>query len=305
MMRYVEDQLYGEDSAQRADFRFHCETLFSRSSLHRFEIGLHRHEGFLQILYISGGEGDAVLKGEVKAITPPALIVVPPGFQHGFRFSPDISGVIVTIIPAALPAPIQALSRQYLRAPNLITLQDGQKPSDVRLCCETITREHSERGLASMSLIEGQIVSLIVYLARISQQISQETGLDANGDRVERLLTLIARHIRQQKRTAFYAGQLGVSQTHFNRLVRQKCGTSLQRLIAQKQLDIAKQELLFTASTVQMVASGLGFDDPAYFSRFFQRETGMSPRAWRTAEQAKLSISLQSGDQTSIRASSP
>ncbi len=305
MAHDVEDQLYGEDSGQQADFRFHCETLFSRSSLHRFEIGLHRHEGFLQILYISGGEGDAVLNGEAKTITPPAIIVVPPGFQHGFRFSPDISGVIVTIIPAALPATIQALSRRYFKAPSLITLENSLVLGDVRSCCETISREYSSSGLASISLIEGQIVSLIVYLVRISQQTFHGDGLDANGSRFERLLDLIARHIREQKRTAFYAEQLGVSQTHLNRLVRQQCGTSLQRLIAQKQLDIAKQELLFTVSTVQMVASGLGFDDPAYFSRFFQRETGMSPRAWRTVEQTRLSIALQADNQTSILASSP
>ncbi|MBB3944303.1 AraC family transcriptional activator of pobA [Rhizobium skierniewicense] len=304
MTRFGEDHLYGEDPAQQVDFRFHCETLYSRSSLHRFEIGLHRHEGFLQILFVSGGEGDAVLKGQVEVITPPAVIVVPPGFQHGFRFSPDITGIIVTIIPSALPAAVQALWRRYFTNPTSMMLETHGALDDVRSCCETILREYSSGGLASNALIESQIVSLTVHLARISQQTFRDAGPDDNGARFERLLDLVARHIREQKRTAFYAEQLGISQTHLNRLVRQQSGISLQRLVAQKQIDIAKQELLFTVSTVQMVADGLGFDDPAYFSRFFLRETGMNPRAWRVAEQKRLSISPPSGDQTNILASS-
>ncbi|SPZ33063.1 DNA-binding domain-containing protein, AraC-type [Agrobacterium tumefaciens] len=68
--------LYGEEAVHGTDFRFHCETLFSRSSLYRFEIGLHRHAAFQQILYIWGGEGDALLDGRIEAIHPPVAIVV-------------------------------------------------------------------------------------------------------------------------------------------------------------------------------------------------------------------------------------
>ncbi|WP_236775424.1 helix-turn-helix domain-containing protein, partial [Agrobacterium tumefaciens] len=81
----------------------------------------------------------------------------------------------------------------------------------------------------------------------------------------------------------FYAKKLGLSETHLNRLVRSVSGLSLQRLIARRQIEIAQQELIFTVSSVQMIAEGLGFADPAYFNRFFKRETGMTPRAWRLA----------------------
>ena len=93
----VRDRLYGEEPNQNESFRFHCETLFSRSSLYRFEIDTHQHPGFFQILYISEGDGDARLDGTSQVICPPAVILVPPGFEHGFRFSRDIAGVIVTL----------------------------------------------------------------------------------------------------------------------------------------------------------------------------------------------------------------
>lgn len=304
MQKPVEDQLYGEARTTQRAFRFHCETLFSRSSLHRFEIETHRHESFLQILCFSGGDGDATLNGNVVAISPPAIVIAPPGFEHGFRFSKDIAGIIITLIPSALPAAAQAAARQYLKRPTLLPLAGEVTQRVILECCATIWNEYSNTHPGRDAMMEGQITTLIVQLSRLIQQKESDGPADRNESRFERLLSLIARHIRQHRNAQFYAQQLGMSQTHLNRLVRLQCGTSLQRLIAQRQLEIAKQELLFTVSTVQMVASGLGFHDPAYFSRFFLRETGMTPRAWRMAEQQRLAASSTKDRQTSILPSS-
>ena len=38
-----------------------------------------------------------------------------------------------------------------------------------------------------------------------------------------------------------------------------------------------------TAQTIEQIAYSLGFRDPAYFSRFFSRLSGMSPGAYRKA----------------------
>ncbi|KQO77727.1 helix-turn-helix domain-containing protein [Rhizobium sp. Leaf262] len=304
MQKPVEDQLYGEVRTTQRAFRFHCETLFSRSSLHRFEIETHRHESFLQILCFSGGDGDATLNGNVVAIRPPAIVIAPPGFEHGFRFSKDIAGIIITLIPSALPAAAQAAARQYLKRPTLLPLAGEVTQRAILECCATIWNEYSNTYPGRDAMMEGQITTLIVQLSRLIQQKEGDGLADRNESRFERLLSLIARHIREHRNAQFYAQQLGMSQTHLNRLVRLQCGTSLQRLIAQRQLEIAKQELLFTVSTVQMVASGLGFHDPAYFSRFFLRETGMTPRAWRMAEQQRLAASSTKDRQTSILPSS-
>ncbi len=77
--------------------------------------------------------------------------------------------------------------------------------------------------------------------------------------------------------------------THLNRVVRAACGLSLQRLIAVRQIEEAKQELLFTLSTVQVISERLGFTEPGYFCRFFKRETGHTPRQWRLAERKRHS----------------
>ena len=53
-------------------------------------------------------------------------------------------------------------------------------------------------------------------------------------------------------------------------------------------IDEAKRELVFTDLAAQEIGLRLGFADPAYFSRYFLRETGETPRAFRLCERARL-----------------
>ena len=54
-------------------------------------------------------------------------------------------------------------------------------------------------------------------------------------------------------------------------------------MIEERLLLEAKRMLLYSNMTVAEAAFYLGFNDPAYFSRFFAHATGSSPRAYRNA----------------------
>jgi len=43
----------------------------------------------------------------------------------------------------------------------------------------------------------------------------------------------------------------------------------------------AQRDLAYTTMTIKQIGLGLGFADAGYFTRFFQRETGRTPTAWR------------------------
>jgi len=64
----------------------------------------------------------------------------------------------------------------------------------------------------------------------------------------------------------------------------------IQNVLPAVLLDEAKRELVFTFATVQEISYRLGFADPAYFSRFFMKQTGQTPRAWRIEERERLGM---------------
>ena len=69
-----------------------------------------------------------------------------------------------------------------------------------------------------------------------------------------------------------------------NTLCRALAGQSALQIVHQRIVLEAKRDLIYTSLTINQLADSLGFADPAYFSRFFRRMTGLSPRDFRRRE---------------------
>lgn len=280
--------LYGERAGNGPDFWLHCETIPSRSSLHRYEIGLHRHESFFQILYISAGSGDALFEGRRLTLTPPAIATVPPALEHGFRFSRDVDGYVFTLLASHLRLAGEA--GRFVSEPRVTPLDPGD--ADGAFVLSTLGRlaaEWTTRRSGRTDLMQAYLVSVLTLSARLWSR--DETAGDASeaARRMEHLNGLIQQHFRGQKPAGFYAGELGISPTHLNRIVKAATGLTAHAYIGRKLIDEAKRELVFTEAPAQEIALGFGFADPAYFSRYFLRQTGETPRAWRLRERERLS----------------
>ena len=292
-------ELYGEHDAASAQFRLHCETIPSRSSLHHWEIGLHRHEYFFQILLITGGSGDAVYGNQIVRFEPISVLTVPPSVGHGFRFSPDIDGFVFTILASRLPVRPGEPGGigTFLSQPRVTRLPEKNAESDlIRSTLERVAEEWTARRSGRSVLMETGIATALVLTARLAAQEADETEIgDDNDKRIEAVLALLHREVRQHRPASFYADALGISTTHLNRVVKAKIGVSTQELIARRLLEEAQRELLFTPDSVQEVAFRLGFADPAYFSRFFTRQTGTTPRSWKRQEQNRLGSRNEKG----------
>lgn len=97
-----------------------------------------------------------------------------------------------------------------------------------------------------------------------------------------KLDALIDVHFSEEKSTEFYCSRLSYLERTLNNLVKAERGKTVFMLIQERILKEAKHLLLTTAMPVKTMAFILGFEDPAYFSRFFKRLSGMSPKQYRS-----------------------
>jgi len=91
----------------------------------------------------------------------------------------------------------------------------------------------------------------------------------------------VEQHFLEHWRLTRYADRLGLSTQRLNRLARAESGRSALEIVHDRLTREACRRLYYVAAPAEKLALELGFDDPAYFSRFFKRRTGMSPRRWR------------------------
>ena len=92
---------------------------------------------------------------------------------------------------------------------------------------------------------------------------------------------LVEENFFEEHRLAPYANQLGITSDYLSERIKEILGVSPSKLIHQRLVVEAKRLLAFTDLTSGEISSSLGFNDSAYFSRFFKRETFQTPLQFR------------------------
>lgn len=288
-------RLYREKTGESADFWIHCETIPERTHLHNWEIAPHRHDSFFQIFCLSDGEGEIAGPNGTMRFVAPCAIFIPPGDVHGFRYSRDVDGLVVTALGDRLRS-LTAADRQvaaFATTTRIVALPADNPHAAFALDC--VVRLHAEltgRSAGRLLLLEPLMTGAVVGLVRAGSATDEwAAGLeDRDRRRIETLTTLVAAHFRARRTVSFYAESVGLSATHLNRLTRRATGFSVQALIDLQTMEAARRDLIFTPTPVQSIAYALGFSDPAYFNRFFRRHAGMTPGSFREAERRKLAV---------------
>lgn len=275
--------LYGEAGAPGPAL-LHVESIQSRSRLYRWEIQSHVHHGLHQVLWLDAGPVTSTLdESRVEAIGP-IVLTIPPGVAHAFRFTPDSDGRVLTF-DARLIAEgdtDQAVGQALLalfETPRVLPVPAHEAPR-LRALFDALLAEHeaADHGPVPVWLAR----SVVWRLATIAQR---EQRLPPRAAPTQALYTrwvsLMEAHYREHWPVTRYAQHLGLSAERLNRMVRAETGRSAQALLHARLVREACRRLVHVAAPVSNIAFELGFEDPAYFCRFFKRHVGTGPREFR------------------------
>ena len=270
-MRIPVFSLYGEPcGAPDAEF-LHIEEIVTRSEIYNWEIEPHTHSGLFQLLFLFVGSAAVALDGAPRELLPPAVVTVPAGTIHGFHFNRGTVGYVLTLAEARIFARPE---RQSLLAPLLAG------PLLLPAAAETASRLRNLLGEISLEFntplpgravsLEGLVSAVLILVARlhISSMHAQEPA-SAQIELVHRLQLAIERLYLSHSPISCYARELGVTESRLNRACRAIAGCSPLELIQNRLLVEARRKLIYVAAPVATLAYELGFEDPAYFWRFF------------------------------------
>jgi AraC family transcriptional activator of pobA len=279
-------QLYGEDGAQ-ADVEFvHCESIPERSALHDWNIRPHRHDSLYQLLFMRQGSARILLEGGARPLRSRCLVMIPPMVVHGYEFKRDVDGLVVTMAESAVERIFAMVPKlaPHLAAPHIIE-ETGAALSfdDVEALFDNIAREFFGAGAGRVCALQSHLGLAFVMLARtIARENERRLSVADRGvDLVRNFRGLVDRHFKDHWTVAAYASELAITPTHLNRICRNVLNRSVLEVIHDRLLLEAKRNLIYTSMTVKEVSNALCFSDPAYFTRFFAKNAGQSPTAFR------------------------
>lgn len=247
-------------------------------------IGL-RPDEFVLIVIVAGAT--RLLRGRLdEALRGPAVAWLPPGPEGRLEVAAGARG---GVLEASSPFAMRAM-------PGGLHPADAQRLTDAPVFGRSVSHAKAGRHADLVTMIAdeqaggapGAGSAMRHCLSLLMLEIWRLSAPTASGapplprQLVHGFLGLLEANLYEHWSIARYAKRLGVSTDRLNSAVRRATGRSPLALAHNRLMLEAEQLLNGTGLQVAEVADRLGFRDPAYFSRFFQRHAGMPPGRYRS-----------------------
>ena len=137
---------------------------------------------------------------------------------------------------------------------------------------------------ASPLFVHGVAQAIAVHLARNYSEVTDaaKDGISAlPAFKLRRVTDWMAGHLAEEFNLARLAGQVGMSEFHFNRLFKRATGVPPSQYQIRLRMDAARRLLRETEFSVIRIGNEIGYSNPSHFARIFRRETGLTPSEYR------------------------
>lgn len=281
--------LYGE-TTQDVDERFlHVESIAERSRRHDWKIRPHAHPDLYHLLFVSKGGGVFHAEGSAHPFATHALISVPRSCVHGFDFKSGTDGWIVTASGVLLTR----LTREHTELGPVfdeasVTPIAASAVASLLALFDALVAEFRSNLPVRRAAAESWLTTIAIAALRRRLELTPNASQPTNADSqlAARYRALVEASYRSPWGIADYANKLCISPERLRVACVRTTGSSPLALLNARRLLEAKRSLLYTSMSIALIAESCGFPDPAYFSRFFARSTGHSPRAYRLRKRA-------------------
>ncbi|MGB5029930.1 MAG: helix-turn-helix transcriptional regulator [Chitinophagaceae bacterium] len=244
---------------------------------------LHKHD-FYFVLAVQKGKGIHEIDFVQYKIHDNTVFILRPGQVHRLELKAGAAGFLLEFDLA------------FYQPKNTITEQRWRKASGKNYCAveaarfmklhsflSNIFKEISAMQEGYSEAIKASLDLFFIEYIRQSRNPKSIATIKSSytQERFEELVRLLETNIGQMKNVSQYAGLLNLSPYQLNAIAKQSAGKTVSELINEQIVLEAKRYLLATSGQVKDIADNLGYEDVSYFIRFFKKQTGHSPEAFR------------------------
>lgn len=245
----------------------------------------HRHDHY-ELMLVTAGEGIHSINFRTFDIKPKRLYFLHPGQVHLIdRFDRD--GWLILFG--------EELFKRFLRihqhedGQGLLDAYTSQPFIDLNDQLTSITDFIIGQLRNELTAIQPDVHIMLHYVSLLLLHANNEHLIQhplppstlAHRTLFHQLKQLIELHFRQQHFASFYATTLRTDIKKLNNICRSSTSLTVFELLQERLLTESKILLQTSAESVKEISYTLGFNDPAFFGRFFKKHTGMTPATFR------------------------
>lgn len=255
----------------------------------------HLHD-FYSIFWIESGEATHATEFVEYSLQGGTILFVPPGLKHRMYIDQSVGGTYILFneefVQYNQKNHVPLKEYRLFNNPDfksLITVTP-EKKEKLKNITDLILDELRATDDYSQDIVLNLLHLFLLESRRIfdHQYHAPKEETDATPDTtIIRFKQLIEENFNTQKNVSVYAEMLNINPSCLNELAKRTTGITAGELIRNRVIDETRKLLYSSSKSGKEIAYELGFDDPAYFSRFFKKYTGTTLKEFRSISRKK------------------
>eukprot|EP01133_Synstelium_polycarpum_P010514 gene10514-12237_t len=254
----------------------------------------HQHS-FFELIYIISGSGKQCINKSKFDYHAGHIFLITPDDCHSFEIEDRTSFFFlkfnnIYIKNSGLLAEnihrLEYILQNANHQPGCI-LKNPTDKALVKSIIEAIIRESEDKDLYNRELTEQLINTLVILVARnIAKYLPGQVNM-GNEEKAVNILEYIQTNIYYpEKLKAEHLSQnFGISNSYLGRYFKRHTNETMQQYIANYKTRLIEHRLQFSDKRMNEIANEFGFTDESHLNKYFRKQRGHSPKAYRKLQQ--------------------
>lgn len=212
------------------------------------------------------------------------VITLPEDILQHKEISDDVKGLFIIVsqqfIEEAFPQ-IEEILPLFLHIQKYPCLNlSVQECVKIQSFYNFFIQHLEEDSLYRNKIVRSILQSLIYYIAGIIN-LDKDNKRERKDELFTRFVQLIIKNYRRNRKLDFYADKLFISPKYLSDVIKKISGRTAHDWIDRYILLEAKILLRSSHKTIQQIADELNFPNNSFFSKYFKKHCGMTPKEYR------------------------
>jgi AraC family transcriptional activator of pobA len=248
----------------------------------------HRHSYF-EMSWIMKGNGMYSIDLDRHLIKNDTLYLIPPGHIHALQTKENARGFMISFSKEFFHLAAGALGESFyhdilMDGSNSFGIKNQYEREDLENILFSMLKEFRNYSLLRTEILGGWLRIFLSYLKGFSKVSTVKPDNKKNLALLNKFHTSLEKNFLQKKMVSDYAGELFISPNYLNEIVKRISGFTVSHHIQQRIVLEAKRLAIYSGSSMKEIAYLLGFEDIAYFSKYFKTFSGTNFRDFKRSQ---------------------
>lgn len=267
-----------------------------RRQLSQDDTWKHEHV-YHEIVLVESGTAEHLTETGVQKLHPGDIIVIKPRMWHAYRKTQDFQIInclfdrrilkdhfkLITMVHGAFELFLRPSSKQHAAPPVLLHANPAQKARMLENL-ETIISEMDQREQDWKAVVVLRLIDFLIFITRLSRGgfHAMEKSLSNHArEAVEQAVAFLESNYREDVSLSRIATHFHICPSYLSRVFSCRMGMSLVQYLHHVRVEEACRRLRSSHTAISEIATDVGYNEIAYFSRRFRKETGISAMEYR------------------------